>query len=451
MMCSKGDKKSEKIAVVPEISNIENVESAYVFRMAGSPIVNSKDLFQKLNLAEYHKKGVDQQSTTIAILDNGFGELEYAMGRTIPPGLRVMGLDPEACSADTHGTKMAEVVYTFSTGELLFNRDKKGPQLKLFCTKGPYARLEHAVDQLVGYKRDNPEQVVYILYSQIWEYGGNGDGRGYINRIVNRAINAGIIWVNAVGNLGKSSYTTTANVDSKGTLNLPFMNRYIRFNVPANFTEVKIVLAWGDFSNSYYHYKTSIDFDLILENSKGEELARANLIQDGKDHEGQKGYSRHAREMIKARLRSGDYLLRVVANSANIDSNLKVWVTINGNGVVMEDSNGDNVVFMPADNPEVLSIGAFDVDYGNLLQGNVGSFKKPEVVTPSTILFENGMLIHGSSAAAAIAVSAFNLFGSVYGHVTRVNLHELIVRGKLSLNSSEIPLLYLPPISKIAE
>ena len=38
-----------------------------------------------------------------------------------------------------------------------------------------------------------------VLYAQNWEFGGNGDSKGFINALVNQATQAGVIWMQVSG------------------------------------------------------------------------------------------------------------------------------------------------------------------------------------------------------------------------------------------------------------
>ena len=56
------------------------------------------------------------------------------------------------------------------------------------------------------------QRVDIILFSGSFEGGGNGDGRGPVNRIIDEATAAGILWVNAAGNYGRRVYNGPVRV-----------------------------------------------------------------------------------------------------------------------------------------------------------------------------------------------------------------------------------------------
>jgi hypothetical protein len=244
-------------------------------------------------------------------------------------------------------------------------------------------------------------------------------------------------------------------------LRLPYKERYLKFNVPEGNTPVKITLSWSDFSDSFYEYATNQDLDLILEEKNGKVLSDAGYIQDGKDHGTEYGYSRHAREKIDATLQKGEYRLKVKAKS-KLDSQLHFWIAVSGPGVTVEGSNGRDKVLIPADNPEVLAIGAYDVDYCNMQLDAAGKkIFKPDMVTSSVIQFEDGMVVHGSSTASAIAAGTLAVYASSLPgrQVTRAQLLEQIASRKIVADTPELIGMFgtrfdpskviLPPVLKL--
>ncbi|MBF0443688.1 MAG: hypothetical protein HQK54_17405 [Oligoflexales bacterium] len=324
--------------------------------------------------------------------------------------------------------------------------------MKMYITNGPYRNFEKAVNDIISLKHSNPERPIIALYSQIWETVGNSDGKGYIDYHVNRAVNEGIIWVNAVGNYGKSAYTDKVEIiDEKGSLKLPLYTKYLPFKVVGPIVPVKIVLGWNDFLSDYYNYRASQDLDLILYDSNGDEMGRANLVQDGRDHGGEEGYSRFAREIISATLKEGTYYLGIVAKSNNFDSESRFWVTIGGgDGIKMDYTNGDKIVFMPASNANVLAVGGYDIEYGNSGDSELSGSAKPDILTASIVEFSNGPMVQGTSTSAAVAAGALALYLHDRTSADMYQVFGDIARGRLSQKSydpSGAPILVLPPYS----
>jgi hypothetical protein len=84
---------------------------------------------------------------------------------------------------------MAQIVWAMT------GKHAEGPKFFLLNTNG-LSNLKAAVEHAIQQKVD------LILYSQVWPFGGNFDGTGFLNEQVNRATKEGIIWINAAGNNG---------------------------------------------------------------------------------------------------------------------------------------------------------------------------------------------------------------------------------------------------------
>lgn len=391
-----------------------------------STLANLNDMIKRLNLARYHKLGYHGQNLKIAVLDNGFTGLNHSSGKRLPPGLKVQPAPRPQMQDTTHGTKLTEVVYALTTGSATYREDIPGPQLLLYNTNG-FTNLKAAIDDVIA------QDVDIVLYAQVWEYGGNGDGGGFINREVSRALDHGILWVNAAGNFGRASYSGPVTImNDELSVKLPYKTRYLRFTVPQDTTPVKIVLSWNDFNESQ-EYRTPQDLDLVLLDSQGRELSTSRLVQSGDaatpPRAGQT--SAHAREIISTRLNVGTYFLRVEAKSRNFDTKSRLRVTIDGPDVRLLEGTPGGAVLIPADNARVLAIGASDVNYSSravLANGR----SKPEISLVSEIRFDDGFTVRGTSAATAIAVGALTIYSSAYGRQSYEDIMSQIRSGLLA-------------------
>ena len=220
-------------------------------------LTNLAELSKATGVGPYHDLGFRGQNVTIAILDNGFDGLELSRGATLPAASAIEPSFTGQPAQTSHGTHMAELAYALATGTNDASKQKDGPELLLYVTNGPYENLESAVNDLIAKKRRNPERPMIVLYSQVWEFGGNGDGRGYINRLVNLGVDAGLLWVNAAGNLGQNTYTDQVKIRKAGELALPVDERYLEFKVAEGPAEIRLVLGWDNFTDSYYNYRTA--------------------------------------------------------------------------------------------------------------------------------------------------------------------------------------------------
>ena len=118
--------------------------------------------------------------------------------------------------------------------------------------------------------------------------------------------------------------------------------------------------------------------------------------------------------------------------------------------IITED--GDNIVFMPADNPEALTVGALEINYGNSKKDYNGKIIKPELISLSRIEYNNGMVLEGTSTAAAFAAGAIALLSDELGMIHRVKLKSLISRGILGERIEKgVPVLKLPPPDTLSD
>jgi hypothetical protein len=433
------DQQSQEKPIVeptptPTITSIQPLEAD---NSQDSTLVNLGQILKGVNLPSDRKgKG---QGIRIAILDQGFSGLENSLGKRLPPHIKVEDESATNVLAEsTHGTKLAELVYAVATGSINYDEDIQGPEIFLFNANG-FPNLVTAIDGAIK------KNVDIILYAQVWEFGGNRDGKGFINAEVNRAIDAGILWVNASGNYGKSAYTAKVELNKrKDGLVLPFQEKYLRLSVPRDGTQVKISLAWNDFKEDI-KYRTAQDLNLYLEDETGTVIKSMEQIQDGLTHEKSDGYSAHAREVFTIILNAGVYHLRVGAKSDNFTDESKFWISADGANVAFLDVKHSDSLFIPNDNPRVLAVGASDVDYSSYRADENGKILKPQVKTVSRVNFDSGESYSGTSAASAIAVGQLAAVMSEKGHMSFDTVVNFIECGKLSqkvkLNSSRAEFL----------
>lgn len=374
---------------------------------------NVNEIIDALNIAPYHREGAIGQGLKIAVLDKGFTGLVEAIGKTLPEDTLFFPGKGNPPDGSDHGTKIAEIAYAVATGKPKARPSiLPGPKMLLFNTSG-FTNFQYAVKTAMQHDVD------IIIYAQVWSYGGNFDGKGFINDIVNQATSQGIIWVNAAGNVGNSTYQSSIAIQPDGTVNLPFQSRYLRFQTTVE-APMKIALAWNDFQESI-EYETSQDLDLYLEDESGNVIASSTLDQTGQKPEGEKSrnFSRHAREDFVVPLKPGTYRLRVQAKSNIFPRDSFMRINIDGPGVSLfkdelPPGTYENSILIPADNPTVVAVGASDVDYTSRSRS---PFSKPDIVVASKVAFDDGAKYWGSSAGSAIAGGALAVLLSRYpGH-----------------------------------
>lgn len=413
-----------------------------LIEQAGMPLedaelANLDDIITRMGLSRYHDRSFRGRNITIAVLDNGYMGLKQSAGRRLPPWTKIEPSPRDEMQRTNHGTKMAEIAYAVASGSRFYRVDVNGPRILLFNANG-FTNFKAAVNGAIKAKAD------LVLYSQVWEYGGNWDGGGFINQLVSKATAAGILWVNAAGNLGLTTYSGPVSLVGTKRVALPDADQTVRFTVPQDGTPVKIVLAWNDFRDSK-DYRTEQDLDLILTDDQGQEKMSSKLVQSGSRGTDAEDYSAHAREIIQTQLKRGVYRLRVDAKTQNFVSTSRLRLTVDGNGVRMFSGTPSDSLPIPADNPSVITIGASDVGYSCKNAAEVVGQRKPDLSLKSYVQFNDGTGHHGTSAATAMAVGALAAYQSAWGKLDRSGVISLLQRGTFQAQNFKLP---APPLRR---
>ncbi len=368
-------------------------------------IVNLEAMARPLKVSSFKNKKF-AKTIKVAILDNGFNSYEKALGVSLPRGTKYHpGKESPAdgISANSyHGLLMAQIF-----AQLI---EKSGAladyELHLFNTFG-YTKFADAVEKVIEGKFD------LVLYSQVWEYGGNGDGKGFINALVNKAVAAGIVWVNAAGNFGRS--TRIAKIDGK----LEGRDEFVFFSgkdskgvkiscAPPKGTAkcpLRLVLSWNDFKEDAVT-GTDKDLDLILTDNSDVRLAAGVKEQRLLEDKSIKNSSLFPREVIDADIEPGTYFARVKLISKNFSASQdQLRVTASGTGVKMTAPTLGETLLPPADNAGVIVVGASDDQESSASK----KWGKPDVRLQSAVQLKDGSSPRSSSTAAAMAAAVVAL------------------------------------------
>ncbi len=414
-------------------------------------ISNLSEIIQKIGVEKFHQSGFCGSGIKVAILDNGFQGLDDSIKNgDLPQGTNIEPFPGQNTRITIHGTKMAELVYGIAKGKTSASQNCLGPEILLFNTSD-FTNFSSAIDQVIHKK------INIVVYSQVYEFGGNFDGKGFINEEVNRAIESGVIWVNAAGNYRNSIFETAITLDEKANVKLPYENNFVRLLVTKDSTNTRIVLSWNDFTE-LKTYRSKQDLDLLVLDQNKQIIASSQLIQDGILHgEDDKQFSAHAREAILSLdLNQGIYYLAVKAKTNNFRSDSKLRISINGVGTKILEGTPERSLMIPADNPNVLTVGAIDSDASGF--GIVNGISKPEIRSFSKIVLDQKTEIAGSSTAAAIVGGAIAVYWSALGGTQiKLDSHSLkkTIQDKyFSLSSKQSPyffdgknLIYSPELS----
>ncbi|WP_413943910.1 S8 family serine peptidase [Bdellovibrio sp. HCB-162] len=389
---------------------------SFQFAFAASPFSNLDGVKYSLGFSPYYSQQNPGRRLKIAVLDKGFYGYEKELGRSLPASTRYIAgpvANPENVNVE-HGLRMAQILVAMMTNDM--QATQWMPELTLYNVFG-FSNFKAAIDDVIANKVD------LVLYSEVWEYGGNFDGTGFINNEVNRATRNGVIWVNAAGNFALTTYNSGIRTLKDDWVQLPDQNNalMIRCENRNGKCPVKIVLSWNDFKNDV-ELGTDKDLDLALTDDMLSIVQTSALKQSKDPKESRPGFSKYPREIIAAELSNGTYFLRVKNRSQNFVDRDQLRITVDGE-VTMPSHSINDTILNPADNTTVITVGASDSDRSS------SSKDKPDLLAPSSIRLAGGGEYRGSSNAAAIVAAGLGILKSQEPRMTRKDLLDTVTRG----------------------
>lgn len=362
-------------------------------------ITNIDEIATALKLEQFKDKSFGKK-IKIAILDNGFTGYEQKVGKSLPQATFYHQGKASAADDSTteihHGLFMAQIV----AGLISKSGAQADYELHLFNAKG-YTKFVDAVDNVVAGNFD------VVLYSQVWEYGGNGDGQGYINAVVTKAVDAGIIWVNAAGNFGRMTRLAPVMSQSDGT------NEWVVFgdngeNVTFECSapegqqcQMRLALSWNDFKNNAVDGADK-DLDLYIYDSKDNLVLSSErnqmLVADAND----KLATIFPRELIEGLIDTGTYRVAVKNRSKNFSADKdQLRLNLFGSHLTLNNPSIGETLIPPADHPGVLVVGASDD-----LQTNVSKkWNKPDINLKSRVNLDDETFRFSTSTASAMVAA----------------------------------------------
>lgn len=397
------------------------------------------------------------ESVKVAVLDYGFdgarsGRPYLPRSAEVvehydPDFVRRYGLgDPdyrkELEPLNRHGRVMAQIVWAVTGSH------PRGPKFYLLNANGP-TLLRRAVRFAIERKVD------IILFSGTFEGGGNGDGRGPIDRIVGDALAAGILWVNAAGNQGRFVYHAPVRVLRDGYLRLRNTGDIasVRFRNRLDENAITITLTWNDYREEE-DAGTDKDLDLFVEDWAGRPVGSSTKTQASGDQPAGPEESRNPRErVVLSDLAAGPeiasdpeytYRIRVRAKRGAFTANDRIRIHLSARrdlyippgkdapepAVEFIDAQGDEEIYPPADHPLVLTVG--DADPTSSLGPTADRRVKPDTLLENSRAdFTDGEISAGSSNAAAYLAGVVTVLRAVEPGLRPSHLLRLAQQGSL--------------------
>lgn len=377
---------------------------------------NVDDLIKDLNLKQFKGKTFNRK-IKVAVLDNGFGGRDKEIGKTLPkdtvydsgPVVEIEGKDGKKIKvvpSESHGSVMARL--------LMMVLDKSGAkydiELHLIDALG-YTRFSAAVEKVIREKFD------VVLYSQVWEFGGNVDGKGFINVLVDKAVAAGVIWIQAAGNFNLMTRLNAVDGKVEGKDEWVVFTHKGKTSKGVNIScdlpkgakcPLRMILNWNSYKDDTTT-GTDKDLDLFVYDRSGKVVASSTreqiLVAEKRENT-----TLLPREMIEnVQLDPGQYMARVKVRSKNFSASQDQIRLLIRPPFTMQDPTPNETLLAPADNEGVIVIGASDEPHTGVskLQG------RPHVLLKSLVKLKadkDEIAFAGSSSAAAIGAGLAVLY-----------------------------------------
>jgi hypothetical protein len=377
----------------------------------GGSFTNLDQMIEELNLRPYFRSGLKaKRSLKIAVFDNGFRGARGQIGRSLPSRTFLHpGPVPVKGEEEVHGFYMARILWSLLSLDGTDTRYAPA-EFHLYNTFG-YSNLKAAVEDA------SRRNIDIVLYSQTWEYGGNFDGRGFINALVNQALDSGILWINNAGNFGDTTHNAPVRTGADDWIKLPGKNSSVEIRCAQNPNGkclLRSVLSWNAFADSV-DTGTDKDLDFVLTDDTLNIIQAANLTQTRSGD--QPGGSKYPREILTAELKPGLYFLRVKNRSKNFTTRDQLRITAGGDFISMKDADVRESLLPPADNARAITVGALDSEKSSVSVAR----RKPELYTNSLVSLSAEENFKGTSNSAAMVAAGAAILLSLDPSLTRAS------------------------------
>jgi len=369
-----------------------------------SSFLNLQALIDELHLTPYYNL-VPTRRVKIAIFDKGFDGYEKVLGTELPADTKFfegkVARDPS--DATDHGKFMAMLLYDLMTNS--GQAPQFAPDIYLYQVNG-YTNFREAIDDIIVKKID------MVSYSEVRDTGGNFDGQGVWNTLVNKATSAGIIWANAAGNTARLTYNSEIVNGDDGNVVLP--DAHNSLGISCNDTKykchVRIVLNWNDFKN-VVDAGTDKDLDLQLWDSKGKLVAQSALRQITDRSKQGPGNSLNPREIIAGDINYGQFYIVVknISNNFTATDKMRIIIDAENDQVTANHFQVEESMLSPADNPNVITVGATRFPQSAVSM----SMKKPDLLIESPLYFSGNLMSQGSTNSALMSTAGMGILKSL--------------------------------------
>ncbi len=222
---------------------------------------------QTVGADKWHAAGITGKGVRVGILDMGFGGIEQAAGKELPPADEIKSnipLDELDAQEENHGTACAMVVHGMA------------PDAELYIAQFDGASTDSLIEAIDFLLKNKVQIVNYSVGSAVGPHDGTFGMAVAVNEIVREA---GLLWVNAAGNEALDHTAFKYKDNGKGihafsdkVLALPF--------VP--FAPVTtVIMNW----NGNWAGKESSEYDFAILDEDGNEVVTAAEPRKGKKND----------------------------------------------------------------------------------------------------------------------------------------------------------------------
>ncbi len=328
--------------------------------------------------ADMQALGQSGAGMTIGVIDLYFASYTSAQASgDLPASLVFTDYTGTGAGPGTHGTSVAEIVYDMAPGASL--------RLARINTD---LQLSQAVDDMIAAGVD------VIVHSIVWFGGSFYDGTGPFCADADSANQAGIQWVNAVGNHRNKHYLDTFT-DSDSDLRHEFSSGQ-NFNTIALTagTQSSLILNWDAYP------KSKVDYDLYLYNGNPDAGGTVVASSTNKPGAGPNGGIEPIEIITYTPSVTGTYYI-VVRKASSSTSNLRL--TLFSNGPDLGVKTAASSILQPSNCVNVIGVGAVSlsdsIDWNSSAGPTTDGRAKPEVTGPTGVQTSRTSSFGGTSAA----------------------------------------------------
>ena len=411
-------------------------------------------------VSAWHSAGYRGQGVKIGVIDAGFEGFVWLMGSDLPSSVRwYCGGGGSGSLWDcgwwsTHGTKVTQALFDVA------------PEAEYYITTHSLHTLENAIDWMVS------QGVDIINMSMAWQWNGPGDGTSpywHPLRIMEEAVDKGMLVVNSAGNFGQTTwFGEFSDPDGDGWHNFEGSDECSDVELRDGEGFFAVDLRWDDVWGG-----ADRDLDLYIIRprddgsfSEDDIVDIRNSPQSGEEyHEPKETFSKSIRTTGTGlqRIEPGIYCIAVKRESGAAPG----WVRVQSeNGHIFQYVNGSASVLSPAHSAKsgLLAVGAASLHSPEVIEGyssrgpTTDGRIKPDI-TGLTCHSAAGGSVCGTSGSAPYVSGLAALVKQRFPHYTPEQIAEYLKdnakpRGVVPNNTwgyglAALPLGDIPPAEPV--